>query len=241
MEWIDANTFFGTWYRRRLDVPPAELVRLLKEAGTARALTLSLAGPLLEAAEGNELTRLACIQHRELIPFGTVDPRVYTGGEAVKRLCELGCAAVRLTNGMNGYALEASTVEIILKECAEDDVTAFVDVAGHGQPTAIERLAEGTGCRIVLCGMHHVLLAEAVACMKRSPRLYLETSRLNTPDAVRIVCREVGPDRVCFGSGAPFNYAACARMVAEHQVLDGEELAWVASKTVLSLLRQEYR
>ena len=80
MEWIDANTFFGTWHRRRMDVPPEELVRLLREAGTSRALTLSLSGPLLEAEEGNDATRLATLRHRELIPMGTIDPRVYVGG-----------------------------------------------------------------------------------------------------------------------------------------------------------------
>ena len=241
MEWIDANTFFGTWHRRRLDVPPEELVRLLKDAGSSRALTLSLSAPLLEADEGNDMTRLMCLQHRELIPFGTVDPRVYTGGDGVRRLTELGCAAVRLTNGICGYSLDASTVEVVLKECAETDMTAFVDVAGHGQPTAIERLTERTGARVVMCGAHHVLLAETLVCMKRSPRLFLETSRLNTPDGVRLACREVGPDRVLFGSGAPFNYAACARMVAEHQDLAEEELSWVASRTVKSLLREEFR
>ena len=239
MEWIDANTYFGTWHLRELDVPPEELVKLLKEAGTTRALTLSLSGPLLEAAEGNDLTRLACIQHRDLIPFGTVDPRVYTGGEAVKRLVDLGAAAVRLTNGMNGYPLDTSTVAVVLKECAEQDMTAFVDVTGAGQMTLIERLAERAECRVAMLGMHQALLSEAVVCLKRCAYLYLETSRLNTPDGVRILCREVGPDRVMFGSGAPFNYASCARRVAEHQDLDEEELAWVASKTVKSLLVKE--
>ncbi len=241
MEWIDANTFFGTWYRRRLDVPPEELVRFLREAGTSRALTLSLAAPLLEAEEGCDATRLACLQHRELIPFASVDPRVYTGGETVKRLAGLGCAAVRLTNGINGYSLDTSTVEQILGECAEADLTAFMDVAVPGQPTVVERLAERTGCRIVMMGMNYSPLSEAVVCMRRSPRLYVETSRINTPDGVRILCREVGADRVLFGSGAPFNYASCARRVAEHQDLTEDELAWVSSKTVLSLLSEEHR
>jgi len=101
MEWIDANTFFGTWHRRKLDMPAEELVRLLKAAGTSRAMTLSLMAPLLDAEEGTNDTLLASKAHRELIPFGAVDPRRYTGGDRVKRLRDLGCAAVRQADGQS--------------------------------------------------------------------------------------------------------------------------------------------
>jgi len=241
MEWIDGNTFFGTWPKRKLDVPSEELVRLLREAGTSRALTLSLAAPLLHAVEGNNLTRLASIEHRELVPFGAVDPRKYTGEGAVQRLRETGCAALRLTNRINAFPLDIAPVELILTESAHAEITAFVDVIGWGDCTTLERLAERCGCRVVMVGVHYNFLSEALVCMKRSNLLYLETSRLNTPDGVRVVSSEVGPERVLFGSGAPFSYASSARMVAEHSRLTGQELDWVSSKTVLSLLTEECR
>lgn len=241
MIWIDANTYFGSWPKRKLDVPAAELVRLLGDAGTSRALTLSLVAPLLEAEEGNEATVEATAENPELIPFGAVDPRKYTRTGAVRRVREMGCAAVRLTNGINGYPLDVSPVEEILRDCAEHDLTVFVDIVQWGDATACERLAETTGTRIVMCGVRYAVLSESVVSMKRSKRLYLEISKLNTPDAIRASCDEVGAGRILFGSGAPFNYAACARVVAEHNNLSDDELDWVSSKTLLSLLRLEDR
>jgi predicted TIM-barrel fold metal-dependent hydrolase len=241
MQWIDGNTFFGSCPNRKLDVSPEDLVRLLKEGGVSRALTLSLVAPYLEAEEGNDLTRDASARHRELIPFGAVDPRRYTGGDAVRRLATLGAAAIRLTNRINNYPLDISVVEVVLAECAEADLTAFVDVVNWGHPTTLERLAEKHGCRIVMCGVHHSILSEAVVSMKRSGRLYLEISRLNTPDGVRTVARELGAGRVLFGSGAPFNYVSGARMVAERSELSPDELDRISSRTVLSLLAEEYR
>jgi predicted TIM-barrel fold metal-dependent hydrolase len=241
MEWIDGNTFFGTWPKRKLDVPSEELVRLLKEAGTSRALTLSLVAPLLDAVEGNNLTRLASIEHRELLPFGAVDPRKYTGTGAVRQLRELGCAALRITNRINAFPLDIAPVELILTECAHADLTAFVDVTGWGECTTLERLAASSGCRVVMCGVHYSFLSEAIVCMKRSKLLYAEISRLNTPDGVRVVCSEAGPERVLFGSGAPFNYASSAHMVAEHNRLTDQELDWVSSRTLMSLLTEEHR
>lgn len=241
MQWIDGNTFFGTWPKRELDVPAEMLVRLLKEAEVSRALTLCLAAPLLEAKEGSDLTRLASVEHRELIPFGSVDPRRYTGGEEVARLRSSGTAAIRITNGINGFGLDISPVQLILGECAAAELTAFVDVTAWGQATVCERLAKTSGCRIVMCGPSYFILSECLVSMNRSKWLHLETSKLNTPDAVRIACAEVGAERVLFGSGAPFNYVAGARMVARHNDLTDDELSWVSSRTVLSLLSPEYR
>lgn len=238
MEWIDANTFFGSWPKRKLNVSAAELVKLLKEAGTSRALTLSLAAALLEAVEGNEHTREVCARHRELIPFAAVDPRKYTGDGPVNRARELGCAAVRLTNGINGFPLDVSPVEEIMKECAANDLAVFLDITDWGSATVCERLAEKTGARIVMLAVRYAILSESIISMKRSKRLYLEISKLNTPDAIRVSCDEVGPERILFGSGAPFNYAANARAVAEHNNLTDDELEWIASKTVLSLMAE---
>lgn len=241
MEWIDGNTFFGSWPKRLLDVPTEALVRLLRNAGISRALTLSFVAPLLDAVEGNQRTREATVKHRELIPFAAVDPRRFTGGDAGKQLHDLGCAAVRITNDINNFPLNASPVEEILKSCAAADLTVFVDVSEWGRATTVERLAGESGCRIVMCGVRYSFLSEAIVCMKRSKSLYLETSKLNTPDGVGIVCGEVGAERVLFGSGAPLNYVASARMVAQHNHLNDAQLDWVSSKTVLSLLCKEYR
>jgi len=241
MKWIDGNTFFGSWPHRKLDVPAEELVRLLKEAGTSKALTLCLAAPKLNAVEGNDLTRLACVQHRELIPFAAVDPRKYTSEHPVKHIRDLGCAAIRLTNSMNGFPLDISPVEEIMTECAEQDLTVFVDVTDWGVATVCERLTRKTGCRIALCAVRYAILAETIVSMKRSKRLYLGISKLNTPDAIRAAADVVGADRIFHESGAPFNYAANARAVAEHNHLTDEELDWISSKTVLSLVSEEYR
>jgi len=241
VEWIDGNTFFGSWPHRKLDVPAEELVRLLAAAGISRALTLCLAAPKLDAIEGNNLTRLACIQHKELVPFAAVDPRKFTMTDAVAHARELGCAAVRLTNEMNGYPLDVSPVEEIVKHCVAQDLTVFVDAVGWGTATTAERLVDRTGARIVLCGVRYFQLSEAIVSMKRSKGLYLEISKLNTPDAIRAAVDAVGADRILFGSGAPFNYAASARAVAEHNRLTQTEIDWIASKTVLSLVSEEYR
>jgi len=241
MKWVDGNTFFGSWPHRRLDVSAEELVRLLKEAGTSRALTLSLAAPKLDAVEGNDLTRQACIKHRELIPFAAVDPRKYTGEGPVTRAREVGAAALRITNAMNAFPLDISPVEEIVHEAAANDLTVFVDITDWGDATVCERLAETTGARIAMLGVRYAILTESIVSMKRAKGLYLGIAKLDTPDAIRASCDEVGPERIFFESGAPFNYARCARDVAEHNHLTDDELDWVSSKTVLSLLSEEYR
>jgi predicted TIM-barrel fold metal-dependent hydrolase len=141
---------------------------------------------------------------------------------------------------MAGYPLEIAPVEVILAEAAANDLTVFVDAPTWGMPTACERIASRAGCRVVMCGVRYPVLSEALACMKRCEFLYLETAKLAGPDCLRITCDEVGAERVCFGTGAPFNYAMSMRLVAEHQGLSAHELEWIASKTTLSLLRGPY-
>jgi predicted TIM-barrel fold metal-dependent hydrolase len=236
VNWIDANTWFGAWPHRDLNVPPGKLVKILRAAGTSRALTLSLAGPKLSADEGNEETLRACTEHSELIPVAVIDPRKFTMTGAAMAARDRGFAAVRLANGMLGFPLDISPVEEIVSDCAANHLPVFVDVAGWGDATACERLANDAGARIVMIGVRYATLSEAVVSMKRAPGLYLEISKLNTPDAIRAAADEVGAERMLFGSGAPFNYARCARDVAEHNNLNDDELEQVASKTVLSLI-----
>ena len=241
MDWIDSNTYFGSWPKRRLDVPADALVALLREAGTSRAMTLSLVAPLLDAREGTKTTLDECLAHRELIPFGCVSPRDYTGGEEVRELATLGCAAVRLTNALSGWPVDYAPLEVVLAECAGASLPAFLDVTGPGQITQIERLASKTGATIVLCGGGYATLSEAMVCLARTRNLFFETSKLNTPDGVKLLCDEAGADHVMFGSGAPFHYATSARRVAEHAGLTDDQVSWVASRTLRSLLREEFR
>jgi predicted TIM-barrel fold metal-dependent hydrolase len=49
-------------------------------------------------------------------------------------------------------------------------------------------------------------MAEAIAAARAHPALHIEMHRMDTPGGVKILCDEVGADRVLFGSEAP----ACA-------------------------------
>jgi predicted TIM-barrel fold metal-dependent hydrolase len=55
----------------------------------------------------------------------------------------------------------------------------------------------------VLTDAHYGQMAEVIAVLRQYPHLHADTNRLATPDSVAILAREVGADRVLFGSGAP--------------------------------------
>ena len=84
--------------------------------------------------------------------------------------------------------------------------------------------------RIVLGHMGHgniVYINAAIDVAARNPNVYLETSGMPMHTKIREAVDRVGPDRVLYGSDAPFHHPAVELAKVRVSGLDDERLARV--------------
>jgi predicted TIM-barrel fold metal-dependent hydrolase len=216
VEMLDANTVFGGYIKRSLDVGLGRLLSLLRDHRILRAVTCCTTGVFYEHRTGNEETLAACAAHPELVPAGTIHPQRCFGGEEVGRLKERGFRLLRLFNALQGWPVQTfRPFEMICAAADEAGLPILLDVAGVGSLTAIGQVAQRLTVPVIVAGLNYHGIAEAVAVGREVPNLIMELHQLTVPDGTETLCRFLGSDRLVYGSWAPFNYIRHTLMILE--------------------------
>lgn len=238
MEIIDANTVFGVWPRKELDISINNLLKIMHENKVEKALSLSMKGVFYDYEEGNAETLKACREHPEIIPVATCDLRKYWGDKRfIKAIVENGFKALRLFPDLQNWPINYEPFEILCENLIPYRLPIIISVTGMGSITAISRICGPGEIPVILTGAGYGLFAEAIAVMKKYPGIYLETACMDTPDGFEIFVREVGATRLIFGSYSPINYFRPSFACLEKADLKDEEKSLIASGNIKKLLR----
>lgn len=210
MRVIDCNTCFGVSAGRAIDTSPATLLAAMEQHHVAEAWTYSLRGLHL-ADEGNTETLDMAAQHPSLTPVATVDPHQMGAVETeLARCLRAGVRLFRLFPAAHRWRLDSQPFLALLDHLRGAAAVLLLPVEEWGDASTLARLTADCGLPVVLMNVHYTQLAECSAVMQRWPHLYAGTSRLATPHDVATLVRDVGPDRLLFGSEAPQRPLQCA-------------------------------
>jgi predicted TIM-barrel fold metal-dependent hydrolase len=80
-------------------------------------------------------------------------------------------------------------------------------------------------------------VAEAIAAARRSPNIYLMTSAVMEPHWIRQAVRELGAERILFGTNAPMVWPSTQRMVIRQAELQESEERKVSGENAARLYR----
>jgi len=203
----DANTFFGFWTSRAIDVSLTTLSGILDKHSVARAATLSSIGIFVDSRRGNDVTWQTAAADPRFVPVGTVDPRAGLKCiEEISERAEQGFRSFALFPETQGWSLDHACFAEILRIAGEAKATVMVESEHQGGPTLIARAAERCNARVILAGVGYWNLGEALVVMKATPDVYLETHQLTSADGIELVVEELGSERLLFGSRAPLRY-----------------------------------
>ena len=235
---IDANTLFGFWPKRRIDLSLEKLLEVMAGHKVEKFLSLSTTGIFYDYEEGNSETLQASKDHRGIVPVATVDPRRYFGrGTLVKKLSEEGFKAVRLFPDLQSWPLDYEPFLNIVREAEEVRLPLMISVAGLGGITEIARITDGSEMPIILTGVNYNQFSEALAVTKGHKNIYLETSLFDTPDAYEIFVREVGAEKLVFGSHSPFHYFSASFLPLKKAEIDEKKKQLILRENIERILR----
>lgn len=233
MHVIDVNASFGA----RVDPSPRfgapALAADAARHGVACAFAWSAKGLEYDQRAGNDEALAAAAAHPGLRPAGTFDLRDEPGWlHEIRRCRAAGIRLLRIFPGAQRWHIESALFEKALAELSGSDICLAVGSmdcpTGWELPRAAARLTRKAGVRLLLLDVSYQNMAEVIAVMQEFPHVCAETNRLATVDAVGILAREVGADRLLYGSGAP----ARSMQKALNEILE-TELPDAAKRAIL--------
>jgi predicted TIM-barrel fold metal-dependent hydrolase len=203
---FDAVTAFGSYPGKQVDWSLETLLGILRDNGVGRALSLSLKGVYYDFEEGNDETLAVSRHHEAIVPVATIDPRRHLGCiEEVGRRVEQGFRVFRFFPTTQGWPVEFLPLRNLLRELARFDVRLMLPVSGNGAITAVLDALDACApaLPVLLIGVSYANLAELLAALKASDRLYTDVHMMDSPNALEIIADEVGVERIIFGSNSP--------------------------------------
>ena len=221
MKIIDINTVYGPY----TGTDSGELEQRLAEGGAEKAVTLCSYGIYYSYRDGNARTLKACSGSQLLLPAATVDPRGFFGQkELLPKLKEAGFRLLRFFPDLQEWDAEHLVFEELLALNAEVRLPVMISVTGPGQITRVFRTASRLDYPVILQGVDHLHLAEAISAVRRSSGFMVETSGLSMPATLELLHSSIGADRILFGSGACERSVSIARdFVLTAHIPDGDK------------------
>ena len=249
---IDTNIHLFQWPFRRLPLDtPAELVEKLRALRIAQAWAGSFEGILHRDVRGVN-SRLADLCHDEgnglLIPFGTVNPTLPDWEEDVRRCHEEHqMPGVRLHPNYHGYRLDdprfarlltlASERSLLVQLAAsmEDTRTQhpMLQVSDVDLAPLAEVMARVPDATVML--LNHKASGKLLEQLRQMPRVYFDIARVDGTHGIRQLLRVVPPNRVVFGTHAPFFIYESALIKVYEAELNDEEQSGLFERNVASL------
>jgi predicted TIM-barrel fold metal-dependent hydrolase len=236
-EIIDANTLFGFYPKRKIDVSVNQLRKMMEQNQITRAVTISLQSIHYDFRLGNQETIDIAKSTPELIPAFSVDPRRYFGcTEEIRLRASQGCKLIRLFPELQGWHFDAAPIPKILQAIADAKLVLMVESRAWGVATKYAESANRYGIPIILTGISYFNFGEALALMNLYPQVYIEPRILDSPDGIELAAKEAGADRLIFGTHAPFDYVEPAKMLVEGSPVSNEEKALIFGGNIKRIL-----
>jgi predicted TIM-barrel fold metal-dependent hydrolase len=234
---LDATTFFGSSPAKRADWSLQTLLSILEEHGVEHALTISLRGRSYDFVAGNDETLAASREHPRLWPVATIDPRRSLGClDEVKRCADAGFAALRFFPDHQSWPLEWLPFLEVCDAVAQTGLPIILPGGVPGQITLAGRLLAPIGLRVLFVGVGYGNMAEALAALRVYPAFFFDTHLLDTPEAIEVLCRNGGAERVVFGSNSPERCFESAQNMVEAADLTPEQRQAVSGGNLRRLL-----
>jgi len=234
---IDANTVFGFWPRRKVDISIERLLAMADKYRLKQILSLSLKGVLYDDDEGNAETLRSARHHREIIPVATIDPRKYfKKSNKVSRLKDQGFKMLRLFPDLQGWPIEYLPFYAILEELEEAGMPLMISLPGCGDATRIVKITKGSAFPIIMTNIWYGLYSEIISAALASNNIYAETHWFDSPDAYEVLADAIGANRIIFGSMMPLYYFHASYLLLKNTGISKKQKDLIGSENIKKLI-----
>lgn len=183
-----------------------------------------------DVVAANDETLSLCDRHSWLRPVGAINPRdTFAWRTEVARCLAAGVRLFRIYPDEASWPIESPLFGQLVERLSGTEAALLVDATAPGLPSQIATATAGAGVPVIFAEARYYPLSELLSLAERHPHVYLETSRLTSPDGIELCVESIGADRLLFGSGTPRYPARVAWQVLQDAAIsdaDREAIAW---------------
>ncbi|CAN5719163.1 hypothetical protein BH23CHL4_BH23CHL4_26510 [soil metagenome] len=225
---IDINASFGGRESiQRFDVETLE--KQLERTPISLAFVHSHEG-VFEQRQGNAHTRLACDERARWRPVAVLNPRdTFVWRDDLGECLTAGIKVFRISPVRGAWPFDSIFGDRLLEELANTGAALLIDATTPGLPSRIVERAADTNLPLIFTEARYFPLSELIPLAQRFPNVYIETSRLTSPNGIALCVEEIGASRLIYGSGAcryPAWVAWQTLQRAPISIEDKEAIAW---------------
>lgn len=252
---IDTNISLFRWPFRRLPYDnTTALVEKLQSLGIQQAWAGSFECLLQrDIASVNERLAEACRRAPSglLTPFGCVNPTLPDWEDDLRRCHdELGMPGIRLHPNYHGYSLDDARFKELLGMAREFRLLVQLAVSMEDTRTQIARLQtadvdlkplpgllhNATGPEVML--LNYKPRGEVVRELAQAERITFDVARVEGTDGIARLMQATSPQRVCFGTHAPFFIYEAALIKVYESQLPAEEIRQLLAANAKAALQR---
>lgn len=201
---IDAYTLVGTWPQAEVDLSLEALAAGMQARGVGRSLVTHTAAIFYDMTWGNNQVVELCSRHEPLQPVAVINPLKYPAClDEIERRLQGGVKVFRLCPREHGYPFsgQVGPLREVLRHL-EQARLLLVDLCGLPIPSLGAEMEE-----LLPVPTAFTVESDALGLLfhagKSGPNVWLETSRLRAGGAMEAAVRNLGAERIVFGSSAP--------------------------------------
>ena len=206
--WIRVLEKYGIYGEEQVEKGVDELIEAMDAHGVDKAVVFPNPRLPWEYSEAND--EIAEAQRRypdRVIGFCRVDPRDPKAAveELERSITSLGLKGLKLHPVMEVFTPDHDYVLKVVKKAGDLGVPVLIHSGAGGLDSAsrFHRLAEEAEETTIIVG-HFISYPANLEVAKRHENVYLETSGVIAPKVIEAAVREVGAERILFGSDWPY-------------------------------------
>ena len=236
---IDAETIVGFYPRRQTDISTQRLLEVMDSHGVNRAAIVSARGIFYDDVCGNTETLQWCRSapldaegKSRFLPVATLDLRKFTGYRAeINRMAAEGVRLWRLFPDFQGWEVDLAPFRRVAAALGEAGAVLMI----NAQPSRVMRALADVRLSVILC-THFYQMPDLLALLEEGAEFYLSTRLMHGPGALERMVREMGVERLIFGSGAPLAAQGSAVRRMLNAAVTPAERAAMCGSNLLQLL-----
>ncbi len=229
---IDLDTVAGFWPIRPADISPAALLAAMDRHAVGRACVASARGIWYDHPAGNDESLAWSRGNPRFIPVATIDLRIFAGyREEIRRMADAGVKLWRLFPEYQDWTFGQACFRRTLSALEDAGAVLFV----YGQPSAVAQAVRGVHIPIIL-GSHFYQMGDLLANLEEGAEYYLSTRLTHAPGVLEALVREVGHNRLIYGSNAPLSAMGAALLRVQNAGLADEQRAAILGGNLARLL-----
>jgi predicted TIM-barrel fold metal-dependent hydrolase len=181
-------------------------IEIMNRLGIVKAVLLPDSSSRDYVRESNEVIKVASLYSSVFYPFCIVDPKDEHAVENLKKFMENGFKGLKLHPLVQGVAIHDALYDKIIGNLKKSmPVLIHTGTPVYSMPFQFLELAKRHPNVTFIMG-HSGLdyWYDAIRAAKRADNIILDTTGIRFPKVIEYMCKELGPERIVYGSDLPF-------------------------------------